>query len=122
MVPSLVQAVALVAHGHRIPQALVSTRLKRSSSEVSILGWRRRDCFRGIAHIFGDLSTVGERISGGTRFQVLPIGSAAGVGLMGQARGSYTFYAPLKWIWAIALGYTVSITVHILMNAALFRP
>jgi hypothetical protein len=58
----------------------------------------------------------------GTRFQPLSIGSAAGVGLMGQAWGIYTFYTHLKWIWAIALGYAVSITLHILMNAALFRP
>jgi hypothetical protein len=41
---------------------------------------------------------------------------------MEQARGIYTFYTHLKWIWAIALGYAMSITVHLLMNAAPFRP
>jgi Na+/H+ antiporter NhaD/arsenite permease-like protein len=53
---------------------------------------------------------------------LLSIGSAAGVALMGQARGIYTFATHLKWIWAIALGYAASIAVHIVMNGALFSP
>lgn len=53
---------------------------------------------------------------------LLSIGSAAGVALMGQARGIYTFYTHLKWIWAIALGYAASIAVHLVMNDALFGP
>jgi Na+/H+ antiporter NhaD/arsenite permease-like protein len=51
---------------------------------------------------------------------ILAIGSAAGVALMGQARGSYTFFAHLKWSWAIAAGYAASILVHRFVNAALF--
>ncbi|MEP6890545.1 MAG: sodium:proton antiporter NhaD [Nitrospirota bacterium] len=51
---------------------------------------------------------------------LLSIGSAAGVALMGQARGIYTFSAHLKWIWAIALGYAASIAVHLMMNSELF--
>jgi Na+/H+ antiporter NhaD/arsenite permease-like protein len=47
---------------------------------------------------------------------LLSIGSAAGVGVMGQARGVYTFFAHLKWSWAIALGYAGSIWVHLLLN------
>lgn len=47
---------------------------------------------------------------------LLSIGSAAGVALMGQARGVYTFFAHLKWAWAIALGYAASIWVHYLVN------
>lgn len=47
---------------------------------------------------------------------LLSIGSAAGVGVMGQARGIYTFFAHLKWSWAIALGYAGSIWVHLLLN------
>jgi hypothetical protein len=39
---------------------------------------------------------------------------------MGQARGTYTFVAHLKWSWAIALGYVASIWVHFLVNGALF--
>lgn len=53
---------------------------------------------------------------------LLSIGSAAGVALMGQARGIYTFSAHLKWIWAIALGYAASIAVHFALNGALFSP
>ncbi|MDY0871254.1 sodium:proton antiporter NhaD [Dongia rigui] len=51
---------------------------------------------------------------------ILSIGSAAGVALMGQARGSYTFFAHLKWSWAVAAGYGASILVHRFVNAALF--
>jgi len=47
---------------------------------------------------------------------LLSIGSAAGVALMGQARGVYTFFSHLKWSWAIALGYAASIYVHYLIN------
>jgi len=47
---------------------------------------------------------------------LLSIGSAAGVALMGQARGVYTFFGHLKWTWAIALGYAASIYVHYLVN------
>lgn len=43
---------------------------------------------------------------------LLSIGSAAGVALMGQARGIYTFFNHLKWTWAIALGYAASIYTH----------
>lgn len=48
---------------------------------------------------------------------LLSIGSAAGVALMGQARGIYTFFGHLKWSWAIALGYLGSIYVHYLVNS-----
>jgi len=47
---------------------------------------------------------------------LLSIGSAAGVALMGQARGVYTFFSHVKWSWAIALGYGASIYVHLLIN------
>ena len=51
---------------------------------------------------------------------MLSIGSAAGVSLMGQARGKYTFFGHLKWAWAIALGYATSIVVHMYINRSLF--
>jgi Na+/H+ antiporter NhaD/arsenite permease-like protein len=51
---------------------------------------------------------------------LLSIGSAAGVALMGQARGVYTFSSHLKWSWAIALGYGLSIIAHIYLSAELF--
>lgn len=61
-------------------------------------------------------------LTAGVGGSLLSIGSAAGVALMGQARGVYTFYSHLKWIWAVALGYAASITVHLVMNSALFGP
>jgi Na+/H+ antiporter NhaD/arsenite permease-like protein len=47
---------------------------------------------------------------------LLSVGSAAGVALMGQARGIYTFGAHLRWTWAVALGYIASIGAHVLLN------
>jgi Na+/H+ antiporter NhaD/arsenite permease-like protein len=44
------------------------------------------------------------------------LSSAAGVALMGQARGEYTFFRHLKWTPVIALGYAASIWVHMLIN------
>lgn len=59
-------------------------------------------------------------LTAGVGGSLLSIGSAAGVAVMGQARGIYTFFAHLKWTWAIALGYAASIWVHFLINASLF--
>jgi hypothetical protein len=42
------------------------------------------------------------------------------VAVMGQARGIYTFFAHLKWTWAIALGYVASIAAHFWVNAGAF--
>lgn len=50
---------------------------------------------------------------------MLSIGSAAGVALMGVARGQYTFFGHLKWTPVIMLGYAASIWVHFLMNSHL---
>ena len=51
---------------------------------------------------------------------MLSIGSAAGVALMGQARGHYTFFGHLKWTPVIALGYAASIATHFWINESLF--
>lgn len=61
-------------------------------------------------------------LTAGVGGSLLSIGSAAGVALMGQARGIYTFFAHLKWTWAIALGYAASIGVHWVLNSRLFNP
>ena len=61
-------------------------------------------------------------LTAGVGGSLLSIGSAAGVALMGQARGIYTFSSHLKWMWAIALGYAASIAVHLVMNGDLFSP
>ncbi len=55
-------------------------------------------------------------LTAGVGGSLLSIGSAAGVALMGQARGQYTFFSHLKWTPVIALGYGASIWVHLLIN------
>ena len=55
-------------------------------------------------------------LTAGVGGSLLSVGSAAGVALMGQARGYYTFFGHLKWTPAIALGYFASIYVHFLVN------
>ena len=55
-------------------------------------------------------------LTAGVGGSMLSVGSAAGVAMMGQAREYYTFFAHLKWTWAIALGYIASIGVHVLIN------
>ncbi|MGI2213465.1 sodium:proton antiporter NhaD [Shewanella oncorhynchi] len=59
-------------------------------------------------------------LTAGVGGSLLSIGSAAGVALMGQARGIYTFGAHLRWTPVIALGYVASILVHVWLNAAMF--
>lgn len=59
-------------------------------------------------------------LTAGVGGSMLSIGSAAGVAVMGQARGIYTFFAHLKWTWAIALAYAASIWAHFLINADKF--
>ncbi|MFQ5535552.1 MAG: sodium:proton antiporter NhaD [Sphingomonadales bacterium] len=59
-------------------------------------------------------------LTAGVGGSMLSIGSAAGVALMGQARGVYTFFSHLKWTWAIALGYAASIAVHMWVNSGRF--
>lgn len=60
-------------------------------------------------------------LTAGVGGSMLSIGSAAGVAVMGTARGVYTFVAHLKWTWAIALGYVASIWVHFLVNGEAFN-
>jgi Na+/H+ antiporter NhaD/arsenite permease-like protein len=59
-------------------------------------------------------------LTAGVGGSMLSIGSAAGVALMGQARGSYTFFGHLKWAPVIALGYAASILTHFLVNGSRF--
>lgn len=60
-------------------------------------------------------------LTAGVGGSLLSIGSAAGVALMGSARGIYTFGAHLKWSWAVALGYAASIVAHLFINASHFH-
>ena len=59
-------------------------------------------------------------LTAGVGGSLLSIGSAAGVALMGQARGVYTFFSHLKWSWAILIGYAASIVTHLILNKHLF--
>lgn len=59
-------------------------------------------------------------LTAGVGGSLLSIGSAAGVALMGQAHGTYTFLSHLRWTWAVAAGYAASIMVHMALNRALF--
>ena len=59
-------------------------------------------------------------LTAGVGGSLLSIGSAAGVALMGAAKGKYTFFSHLKWTPAIALGYASSIVCHLWINASLF--
>lgn len=73
-------------------------------------------------HLNPDMSTgqwLLVTLTAGVGGSLLSIGSAAGVALMGQARGVYTFFVHLKWTWAIALGYALGIWAHLLLNAAI---
>jgi Na+/H+ antiporter NhaD/arsenite permease-like protein len=58
-------------------------------------------------------------LTAGVGGSLLSIGSAAGVALMGQSKGLYTFVSHLKWMPVIALGYVASIAAHLWINSAL---
>jgi len=51
---------------------------------------------------------------------LLSIGSAAGVALMGQSKGYYTFLSHLRWSWAIFLGYAGAVIAHLIINRSTF--
>ena len=59
-------------------------------------------------------------LTAGVGGSLLAVGSAAGVGLMGQAKGIYTFTSHFKWTPAIGLGYLASIATHFLLNGRYF--
>lgn len=59
-------------------------------------------------------------LTAGVGGSLLSIGSAAGVAVMGQARGIYTFAYHLKWMPVIALGYIASIFTHLWLNSGSF--
>jgi Na+/H+ antiporter NhaD/arsenite permease-like protein len=51
---------------------------------------------------------------------LLAIGSAAGVGLLGQIKGVYTFGYHMRWFPLILAGYFASVAVHFWINARYF--
>jgi Na+/H+ antiporter NhaD/arsenite permease-like protein len=59
-------------------------------------------------------------LTAGVGGSLLSIGSAAGIALMGHARGQYTFFSHLRWSPVIALGYAAAILCHMWLNQELF--
>ncbi len=59
-------------------------------------------------------------LTAGVGGSLLSIGSAAGVALMGQARGYYTFMGHLRWAPVILVGYAASVAAHLWLNADSF--
>jgi Na+/H+ antiporter NhaD/arsenite permease-like protein len=59
-------------------------------------------------------------LTAGIGGSLLSIGSAAGVALMGHAKGKYTFFSHLRWTPAIMLGFFISIQLHLWLNNTLF--
>lgn len=55
-------------------------------------------------------------LTAGVGGSLLSVGSAAGIALMGQAQGVYTFASHLKWSWAIALGYASGVITHMYLH------
>lgn len=60
-------------------------------------------------------------LTAGIGGSLLSVGSAAGVALMGAARGHYTFMTHLKWMPAILLGYILAVLTHLWINSHLFE-
>lgn len=50
-------------------------------------------------------------LTAGIGGSLISFGSAAGVGVMGKLHGIYTFWAHFKYIWAVLLGYILSVLV-----------
>ena len=59
-------------------------------------------------------------LTAGVGGSLLSVGSAAGVALMGQAKGHYTFFVHLMWLPVFALGYFASIATHLWINSSMF--
>lgn len=55
-------------------------------------------------------------LTAGIGGSLLSVGSAAGLALMGQAPGVYTFRSHLRWSWAILLGCLAAMLVHLLVS------
>lgn len=55
-------------------------------------------------------------LTAGVGGSLLSVGSAAGVALMGTAHGKYTFTSHMRWLPVIAIGYALSIWVHLFVS------
>jgi len=59
-------------------------------------------------------------LTAGVGGSLLSVGSAAGVALMGQSKGMYTFLGHLRWTPAIFIGYIASMATHLAINGPSF--
>lgn len=55
-------------------------------------------------------------LTAGIGGSLISVGSAAGVALMGVARGHYTFLSHLRWTPVLLLGYAAAIAAHFLVS------
>jgi len=53
-------------------------------------------------------------LTAGIGGSLISFGSAAGIGVMGKLRGVYTVSTHMRYVWAIALGYMVSVAIFYL--------
>jgi Na+/H+ antiporter NhaD/arsenite permease-like protein len=60
-------------------------------------------------------------LTAGAGGSLLSVGSAAGVALMGQAKGRYTIFGHLRRAPVILPGYAASILTHMVVNTAPFQ-
>jgi len=60
-------------------------------------------------------------LTAGVGGSMLAIGSAAGVALLGSARGVYTFFSHLKYSPLVLLGVIVGVACHLWLNADLMN-
>ena len=88
---------------------LLSVTTENSNSQIE--QWVLEGQFGALAFLNGD--DVG---SDNCNYFHVSYFTAAGVALMGQARGYYTFFGHLKWAPVIFIGYAASIYVHVLIT------
>ncbi|MEA3315254.1 MAG: sodium:proton antiporter NhaD, partial [Campylobacterota bacterium] len=60
-------------------------------------------------------------LTAGIGGSLISFGSAAGVGVMGRLRGTYTFGSHMRYAWAVAIGYMVSIAVFYLQFYVFYK-
>lgn len=106
-----IELLAASTYG-QMPPALATSLLGASSALIDNI-----PVMSAVLHMAPPLDRSGwllVTLACGVGGSLLSIGSAAGIALMGVARGSYTFTRHLRWSWAIALGYVASVALHLL--------
>ena len=67
--------------------------------------------------VMNDIQWMLVTLTTGVGGSLLATGSAAGVALMGHARGNYTFFGHLKWSPVIIMGYLAAIATHLVLQS-----